>query len=68
MKYKELKNLTEKELQKILSDSREKIRELRFKVASNQLKNVHEIKKTRKIIAEVLFLLNSKKKDTKEAK
>ncbi|MFA6410546.1 MAG: 50S ribosomal protein L29 [Candidatus Buchananbacteria bacterium] len=68
MNFKELKNQSEKELTKLLADSREKLREMRFKVASNQLKNVNEIKKIRITIAQTLFLINQKKKETKEVK
>lgn len=68
MKFKELKNKTEQELQKLLADWREKLRELRFKVASNQLKNVREVREAKKTIAQILFLLSQKKKKAKENK
>ncbi|MDD5071992.1 MAG: 50S ribosomal protein L29 [Patescibacteria group bacterium] len=58
MEFKELKNKEEKELQKILSQTREKLRDLRFKDANKQLKNIREIRKTRETIARVLTLLN----------
>ncbi len=59
MDYKELKNKKESELHRILSESREKLRDLRFKDASGQLKNVREIRAVRKVIANILTLLNS---------
>jgi len=59
MEYKELKNKKESELHRILSESREKLRDLRFKDASKQLKNVREIRVVRKVIANILTLLNS---------
>ncbi|MFH1745368.1 MAG: 50S ribosomal protein L29 [bacterium] len=63
---KELKNKSKKELQKILSESREKLRDLRFKDANKQVKNVREIRVERKTVARVMFLLNiSEKKDKK---
>ena len=62
MKYKELKVKTEKELQKMLVDTREKLRDLRFKAASNQIKNVREIRDVRKLISQTLFLLRQNKK------
>ncbi|MFA6215025.1 MAG: 50S ribosomal protein L29 [Patescibacteria group bacterium] len=65
MKYKELKSKPETELQKLLTDSREKLRELKFKVASNQLKNVREIRSLRKTIAQLLFALKGNKSLTK---
>ncbi len=59
MEYKELKNKKESELHRILSEYREKLRDLRFKDASKQLKNVREIRVVRKVIANILTLLNS---------
>lgn len=57
MKIKELKQKNEKELQEMLKESRHKLRDLRFKAASNQLKNVREIRKHRRLIARLLFVL-----------
>ena len=68
MKFQELKNKPEKELQKVLSDTRDKLRELRFKAASDQLKNNREIRGIRKTIARILFLLKLKKEKVKENK
>jgi len=61
MKFKELKNKPEKELQKLLAESHDKLRELKFKSASDQLKNVRELRQAKKTIARILFLLNPKK-------
>ncbi len=61
MDYKELKNKKESDLHRILSESRDKLRDLRFKDASKQLKNVREIRVVRKVIANILTLLNSGK-------
>ncbi|MFH1233098.1 MAG: 50S ribosomal protein L29 [Patescibacteria group bacterium] len=58
MEFKELIKKTNKELQKLLSESREKLRELRFKDGNKQLKNVREIRCVRKLIAQVLTLIN----------
>ncbi|MBI4779247.1 50S ribosomal protein L29 [Candidatus Falkowbacteria bacterium] len=60
MDFKELKNKTEKELRQFLAESRDKLRDLRFKDANKQLKNVREIRDIKKIIARVLTLLNKK--------
>ena len=65
IEYKELKNKSEKELQKLLEDWRNHLRDLRFKASSDQLKNVREIRQTRKNIAQVLFLLGGKKLEKK---
>ncbi len=61
MEYKELKKKTESELHKILAQSRDKLRDLRFKDANKQLKDIREIRVIRKTIAQALTLLNSKK-------
>ncbi len=61
MEYKELKKKKENELHRILNESRDKLRDLRFKDANKQLKDVREIRKLRKTIAQALMLLNSNK-------
>ncbi|PKL72360.1 50S ribosomal protein L29 [Candidatus Kuenenbacteria bacterium HGW-Kuenenbacteria-1] len=60
MKIKELKQKSEVELQKLLQESREKLRELRFKIALKQLKKVRNIRDVKKLIARILTLLNKK--------
>ena len=57
MELKELKSKTEKELRQFLGEAREKLRNLRFKDANKQLKNVREIRVVKKLIAQVLTLL-----------
>ena len=54
MEFKELKNKTKSELQKMLRDQREELRGLRFKVANRSLKNVKDVKKMKVIIARIL--------------
>jgi len=58
MDFKELKNKSQMELQKILNEERDKLRDLKFKDASKQLKNVREIREVRKIISRALTLIN----------
>jgi ribosomal protein L29 len=60
---KEIKLKSAAELQKILNASREKLRELRFKVSQNQLKNIREIRNLKKKIAKTLTLINQKRQD-----
>ena len=67
MELKELQTKKESELQKILAESREKLRDLRFKVASKQLKNVREFRGVKKMIARIMTLLN-RNKNTVSAK
>lgn len=60
MKYKELKNRSEKELQQLLKEEREHLRELRFDLASKKLKKVREVRESKKTIAMILTLINKK--------
>lgn len=60
MEIKELKNKTIKDLGRLLKESREKLRELRFKDANKQLKNVREIRILRADISRLLTVLNQK--------
>ena len=57
MKTKELQQKSKSELQKILSDNREKLRQLRFDLAAGKVKNVREVRKIKKDIARILTLL-----------
>lgn len=65
MDIKEIKKKKEGDLHKLLADSREKLRDLRFKDSSKQLKNVREIRAVRKTIAQILSLFNNKKENSK---
>lgn len=67
MKYKELQKKEIKELHRILNELREKYQELKFKVASDQLKNVREVREVKRTIAKILFLLSQKQKLTKNS-
>jgi len=61
IKIKELKNLPETELKKLLEQNREKLRVLRFDLASGKVKNVREIRETKKTVARLLTLLKETK-------
>ncbi len=61
MKTKELKNKSINDLHRALAENRSKLRELRFKDAAKQLKNVRDIRDLKKEIARILTLLNDKK-------
>ncbi len=65
---KELKLKSETELNRLLVSSREKLRDLRFKVSQNQLKNIREVRMIRKKNAQILTILKQKKALEKEAK
>ena len=58
MEFKELQGKNEAELQKMLQESREKLRELRFKEANKQLKDVRAIRRERQLISRLLTMLN----------
>ena len=58
MKYKELKEKNSEELKKILTENCLKLRDLNFKDANKQLKNVREIRKVKKMVAQIKTLLN----------
>ena len=58
MKTAELRKRDKKELEKMVGDLRKKLSDLRFKFSSNKLKNVKEIKNSKKEIARILTLLN----------
>ena len=63
MEFKELKKKKTIDLHKILAESRDKLRELRFKDANKQLKNVREIRMIRQTISQILTILNISDKE-----
>jgi large subunit ribosomal protein L29 len=60
MEIKELTTKTPVELKKLLAESQEKLRELRFKDSNRQLKNVRSIRILKQEIARINTLLNKK--------
>ena len=68
MEYKELKKKKVKDLHKMLADERNKLRELRFKDANKQLKDVRSIRKIRNTISRILTLLNVEPDEKVEVK
>jgi large subunit ribosomal protein L29 len=62
MKFKELKVKTADELKRIYLELRVKMQDLNFKVASQQLKRVREIREVKKNIAQINTILNQEKK------
>ena len=57
MKLKELKEKGAGELEKMLREERERVRALRFAVATNQETKVRKIRASRKTIARILTLI-----------
>lgn len=61
MDFKDLKNKNERELHELLSEKRNELREMKFKINEKQLKNLSGVKLVKKTIARILTLLNKKK-------
>jgi len=57
MTIKELTGKNTAELTRLLSTEREKLRDLRFKVAQGQLKDVREVREARHTVARIMTLL-----------
>ena len=57
IKVRELRQKTKQELEMTLKQNREKLRELKFNLASKKLKNNNEIKTIRIQIAQILTIL-----------
>lgn len=57
MKITELRQKPKEDLKKLLEEDQEKLRQLRFDLASGKVKNVREIRKTKKELAQILTLL-----------
>ncbi|HNU95967.1 MAG TPA: 50S ribosomal protein L29 [Candidatus Magasanikbacteria bacterium] len=51
MDFKEIKNKTPQEIEKIVNDLKEELRGLRFKAGAQSLKQNHKISETKKNIA-----------------
>lgn len=62
MDIKEIKNKPVSELHHLLDELRKKLDELNFKVSQNQVKNIREIRVTKKDIAKVMTVLGENKK------
>lgn len=63
MEFKELKKKSSSELHRLLAEFRDKLRDLRFKDNSKQLKDVREIRGVKKLIAQILTLINKEKQE-----
>jgi large subunit ribosomal protein L29 len=57
MKIVEIRKKSKAQLKKILINKRERLRKLRFDLASGKLKNVREIRTLKKDIARILTIL-----------
>ncbi len=64
MKYKEIHPMTTVEITKHLEESREELFRLRFRLATRQLDNFRELRKTRRTIAKLLTALRQRELET----
>ena len=62
MKRKDMRQLSEGELDKLVHDTIEEIGKLRFQLATGQLENVHLIRNKRRILARALTIHKTKSK------
>ena len=60
MKIIELSQKPKNELQTLLSEKRERLRQLRFNISSGKVKNVREIRMIKKDIARILTILKNR--------
>lgn len=60
MKTKELKEKPETELRALLGETRERLRDLRFRVGTAQESHVREIREARRTIARILTILKER--------
>lgn len=60
VKVGELRKKSKAQLNKILQKKREKLRTLRFNLASGKIKNVREIREVKKDIARIMTILKEK--------
>ncbi len=56
MTIKELREKTDHELRILLTESREAIRNLRFRIAVKELKDVRELREKRQLVSRILTL------------
>lgn len=63
MDFSELKTKNENELNELFSEKKEELRALRFKLQSQQLKQMHKISDVRKTIARIKTVLSAKMKE-----
>ena len=59
MKIAELRQKTKQELESLLKDSREKLRQLYFDLSAGKVKNVREVRRIKKEIARILTLIKN---------
>lgn len=66
MNYKEIKPMTPAEMAKHLEENREALFRLRFRLATRQLDNFRELRKTRRTIARLLTAIRQRELEAEE--
>lgn len=66
MKIRELHQKSKEELPKLLQEKRSRILSLRFDLAGGRVKNIRELRSTRKDIARILTILNQSNGNAKK--
>ncbi len=61
MKTSELREKSDQELDRLLAELRDKVRDMRFKIAARQLSDVREVREARQAIARILTLKRSRR-------
>lgn len=61
MKMSKIKNLSKKELEKLLEEKRNKLYQFRFDISQKKIKNVREIREIKKDIARINTLISEEK-------
>ncbi len=67
MDIKEIRQKTEKELQALVAELREKLRGLRFEASAEAVKNVREIREMKKTVARALTEIKARPKNAAPA-
>ncbi len=60
MKAKEIRQQSDKQLQNLIRENKEKLKKLRFSLSSKQLKNYSEINQAKKIVARAKTILKER--------
>jgi ribosomal protein L29 len=62
MTIKELREKTDVELDRLLAEQRDKVRDFRFRLAARQLADVREVRDAKRLIARILTLKTARSK------
>ncbi len=67
MKFKEIQPMTNAEIARHLEESHEELFRLRFRLATRQLDNFRELRKTRRTIAKLLTAMRQRELEAEES-